>query len=177
MRLVGPEGALDVFSRNLVEAARQDGRILDRGCCALGHVGRHWMTRVTEQAYPAVAPARQRLTLENRPLVTIGARLQHHAHLGMKSLVSLAQLANFSLRRPGLLRQPIGRLRNAGDEVKLAAIPPRVIKHDVPVDAPPLGSRWPDVAAFQERRAEHRTVGNAATVYGHIGADDSLTYA
>src|SRR5436190_11539131 len=46
------------------ETARENRGILHRGRRALGHVGRHRMTRVAEQHNPPFAPLRQRLTLE-----------------------------------------------------------------------------------------------------------------
>ena len=44
VRLVAPERALDVVALDRLEAARQHGRILDRGRGALRHVGRHRMS-------------------------------------------------------------------------------------------------------------------------------------
>src|SRR5215471_15199987 len=38
MRLVASEGALDVLALNLLQTARDDGRILDSGCRPLRHV-------------------------------------------------------------------------------------------------------------------------------------------
>ena len=96
------------------------------------------MARVAEQHDASLAPFRERLALENRPLVAIGARIEHGANIRMKSFVRLAQLAHVARRGPRFAGEPVGRLRDARHEIDLAAIAPRVIDDDVPVDAPPL---------------------------------------
>ena len=80
------------------------------------------MARVAEQHDAAVAPALERLALEDRPLVAVGARFEHGAHVRMETGVRRAQLLHVAFRGPRFARHPLERLRDARHEVDLAAI-------------------------------------------------------
>src|SRR3974390_817849 len=169
------ERRLDSFDRNVLQTARQHRGVLDRGGGTLRHVWGHRMTGVADQNYPALAPGWQGITLQDRPFVAVGAGIEHHPHLGMETGIGLSQLVHVALGRPRLPRHPVGWFRNAGDEVKLAAVPGRVIDHDVAIFAPPFGARAGDFSR-QEAGAENGTVGDAAAMYRLVGPDDDLAH-
>ena len=83
------------------------------------------MTCVAEEDDPAVAPLRERLPLEDSSFVAIGTRIEHGAHIRMKSFARLPQLAGVALGRPRLACEPFRRLGHAGDEIDFAAVPRR----------------------------------------------------
>src|SRR4029077_6501356 len=117
---------------------------LDGSRSSLRHIRGHRMACIAEKHDAAFAPTRKRLPLEDGPLVTIGAGLEHRAHVGMEASISFAQLYHLALGRPGFARQPLGRLRDTGDEVDLAANVISVVDNDVAIDTPPFGARRPN---------------------------------
>src|SRR4051812_34240713 len=96
------------------------------------------MAGVAEENYAAFAPLRERLALEDRPLVAIRAGVERGAHVGVEARERSAQLVHVAFRRPGLRRDPVLALGLAGDEVDLVARLGGVVHDDMAVDAPPL---------------------------------------
>lgn len=87
--------------------------------CAI--VRRYRMTCVAEEDDRAVAPLRERLPFEDRSFVAIGTRIEHGAHVRMKSFARFLRLVGVALGRPRLACEPFGRLGRAGDEIDFAA--------------------------------------------------------
>ena len=174
--LVAGKRSLDVLAAGRLEAAGEHGGVLNRRRRTLRHVGRHGMTGIAQKHDAALAPARQRLALEDGPLVAVRTGLQHGAHIGVEAGIGLAQLSHIALGRPGFARQPFGGLRHAGDEVELAARRVRVVDDDVAVDAPPFGAGGPDIPAMHQGRRKDRAIGYAAPVQGRVGADDDVAH-
>ena len=58
--------------------------------CTLLDVGRHRLAGITSQNDASVAPARQRLAVQNRPRAAVWADFQHSANIGMEAFLPLA---------------------------------------------------------------------------------------
>src|SRR4029077_15534835 len=169
------ECRFDSFDRNVLQTTRQYRGVLDRGSGALSHIRRQRMAGVAYTNDPAPAPGRQWITFEDRPFVAVGAGVEHHPHLGMEARIGLAQLVDVALGRPRLPRHPVGWFRDAGDEVKLAAVPGRVIDHDVAILAPPFGPRAGDFLR-QQVGAENGAIGDATAMDRLVRPDDDLAH-
>ena len=122
------------------------------------------MARIAQEHDATVAPVRQRLAFENRPLVAIGACFQHRANIGMKTFVRLAQLFHVSFCRPRFARNPLRRFRHAGHKIKFGARRVRVVDDDVAVGAPPLGPRRSDIQSVEQGRRKNGAVRDAPFV-------------
>src|SRR5258708_18651125 len=90
--LVTGERAFDVVAINRLETAGEHCGVLDRGCGALRHIGRHRMAGIAEQRHPAVAPMWQRLALQDRPLVAIRTNSENFAPSFLEVLLCGAPL-------------------------------------------------------------------------------------
>src|SRR3954471_7067861 len=104
------------------------------------------MAGVAEQRDAAFAPSRQRLALEDRPLVAIRTRVEHRAYFGVEAGEGCAQFGDIAFGGPRFRRDPVLALRLAGDEVDLVARLRRVVDDDMAVLAPPLRPRRAEVA-------------------------------
>ena len=131
------------------------------------------MAGVAEQDDEAVGPARQRIALEQRPLVHARTGGQQALHVLVEAGQRLANLAHLAARRPGL-HVPV-RIGHAGDEVDL--VPPRVhgIDDDVPVRTPPLGAGIDNEIPHQRGR-EHCAVRDPPGELGLLGAEQDLAH-
>ena len=97
------------------------------------------MAGVAQQHDRPVRPARQRIALEQRPLVHAADRRPARAARPRGSRRAPGDhLLHLAARRPGL-HVPVG-IGHAGDEVDLVAPGVHGIDDDVPVGAPPLGA-------------------------------------
>jgi hypothetical protein len=134
------------------------------------------MAGVAEQHHPAAPPRRQRIALEDAPLVHLGRGRQHGAHVGMKVRKGRAQFSDVAFRRPRFLRDPIRPLGLAGDEIDLVACRGDEIDHDMAVGAPPFGARQADIDAREARRRKGCAIGDAAGEMRAVGDADMLAH-
>src|SRR5215475_4221794 len=134
------------------------------------------MGGVAEQHHASVAPARQWLALKDCPFVTVRARLQNITHILMEAFVGLAQFPHISPGRPRFTGEPLGRLRDTGDEVNLALRLRRVIDHDVTVTPPPFRTGWANIEPTHQSGGKNRATGDAALVNRFIRPNHNVAY-
>jgi hypothetical protein len=115
------------------------------------------MAGIAKQRDVAIRPALQRIAIDDRPFVHVGACGQTPARPGGRNRERLAQFPDVALRRPGLDTEI--RLRLAGDEIDLAAVRLDVIDDDVAVLAPPFGAIV-DLCATEQRGGIGGAVGD-----------------
>src|SRR5262245_36744392 len=134
------------------------------------------MCGIAEQHNPPAAPARQRLSLQDRPSVTIWARFQHVAYIAMENFVGFAPFLHVAFGRPCLPRVPLRCLRDAGHDVTLALRVRRVTHGDGTVGPPPLCARWPYIEITHQTGRKHSTIGNTTLVDRFIRPNYNLAY-
>src|SRR5262249_21216925 len=164
MSFVAPEGTLDVFTFYVIKTAGKNSGVLNRCGGSLRHVRRHRMGGITEENYPSVAPAPQRVAFKDRPFVTIRARLKHIAGILMEAFIGRPQFFHVAFCRPGFARQPFSRLGYARDKVNFALGLRGVVNNDVAIGTPPFRARASNIEPSHQLGRKYGTIRDASLV-------------
>ncbi len=169
--LVKSKRAREIVGSAMLQAARQDSRVLHRHRRALAHVWLHRMTGVAEQYDSSAAPDLARIAIQHRPRRRLRASGDLPLHLRMETFEGGGQRPHVGRPRREVLIGPF--FGDAGDEVDLVAPGGQEVRHEVAVFGPPLG-RIGDLEVAQQRDGVDRPVRHVAGIDRALGTQQDF---
>ena len=161
----------------MLQGPHQDRRVLDRHRRALAHMRLHRVAGIADQHQPPVAPDRQRLPVEQRPLGRAAGDVDQGVNLGVEVGEGGAQLVVIGID-VGEAVIPL-RLRHAGDEVDLVVVPVEIVDHHMGVPVGIVGPPLADIGGGEVAellRGDDAAMPDIARVDRQLGPEQRLAH-